>query len=238
MKVRLQKFLSDCGVMSRRKAEEEIKKGTITVNNKPCELGQKVDDGDIVMYKGKIIERTTDEKCYYVLNKPRGYVTTMSDERGRKCIADLVKDIPQRVYPVGRLDLNSEGLVILTNDGEVANRLMHPKGNVEKVYMCKVRGNVTNEQLTKLRSELVLDGYKIMPVDVRIDSVAEDLSGTVLRFALKEGRNRQIRKMCEQCDLEVMRLKRIAIGKISLGGLHSGSIAELSKQQVDYLKTI
>jgi hypothetical protein len=120
--------------MSRRKAEEEMKKGTITVNNMPCELGQKVDESDVVMYNGKIIEKQTDEKYYFILNKPRGYVTTMSDERGRKCIADLTRDLPCRVYPVGRLDLNSEGLVILTNDGEVANRLMHPKGEVEKVY--------------------------------------------------------------------------------------------------------
>ncbi len=236
MKVRLQKYLSDCGVMSRRKAEEEIKKGTITVNNKPCELGQKVDEGDIVVYNGKIIEKTTDTKSYYILNKPRGYVTTMSDERGRRCIADLIADLPERVYPVGRLDLNSEGLVILTNDGDVANRLMHPKGNVEKVYMCKVRGEVSDEQLAKLRSALVIDGYKIMPVDVRVESVAEN--GTVLKFILKEGRNRQIRKMCEQCSLEVMRLKRISIGKISLGGLHTGSVLELSKQQIDYLKSI
>ena len=236
MKVRLQKYLSDCGVMSRRKAEEEIKKGTITVNNKPCELGQKVDEGDIVVYNGKIIEKTTDAKSYYMLNKPRGYVTTMSDERGRRCIADLIADLPERVYPVGRLDLNSEGLVILTNDGDVANRLMHPKGNVEKVYMCKVRGEVSDEQLAKLRSALVIDGYKIMPVDVRVESVAEN--GTVLKFILKEGRNRQIRKMCEQCSLEVMRLKRISIGKIFLGGLHTGSVLELSKQQIDYLKSI
>ncbi|MBE6689058.1 MAG: rRNA pseudouridine synthase [Ruminococcaceae bacterium] len=236
MKVRLQKYLSDCGVMSRRKAEEEMKKGTITVNNKPCELGQKVDDSDIIMFNGKIIERTTDTKSYYILNKPRGYVTTMSDERGRKCIADLIKDIPERVYPVGRLDLNSEGLVILTNDGDVANRLMHPKGNVEKIYMCKVRGTVSTEQLTKLRSALVLDGYTIMPVEVTVEKTMED--GTVLKFPLKEGRNRQIRKMCEQCELEVMRLKRVSIGKITLGGLHSGAILELSKQQIDYLKSI
>ena len=236
MKVRIQKYLSDCGVMSRRKAEEEIKKGNITVNNLPCELGQKVDDGDVITYNGKIIERTTDVKSYYILNKPRGYVTTMSDERGRKCIADLVKDIPERVYPVGRLDLNSEGLVILTNDGDVANRLMHPKGNVEKVYLCKVRGNVSDEQLAKLRSALVLDGYTIKPVEVRIENVAED--GTVLKFFLKEGRNRQIRKMCEQCELEVMRLRRISIGKIALGGLRSGAIIELDKQQIDYLKSL
>lgn len=236
MKVRLQKYLSDCGVMSRRKAEEEIKKGTITVNNKPCELGQKVDESDVVMFNGKIIEKTTDTKSYYILNKPRGYVTTMSDERGRKCIADLVKELPERVYPVGRLDLNSEGLVILTNDGEVANRLMHPRGNVEKIYKCKVRGKVTNEQLTKLRSPLVLDGYQIMPVDVLVENETEN--GTVLRFALKEGRNRQIRKMCEQCDLEVMRLKRISIGKITLGGLRTGAIVELSGQQIAYLKSL
>ncbi|MBQ9921071.1 MAG: rRNA pseudouridine synthase [Clostridia bacterium] len=236
MKVRIQKYLSDCGIMSRRKAEEEIKKGNITVNNQPCELGQKVDDGDVITVNGKIVERTTDVKSYYILNKPRGYVTTMSDERGRKCIADLVKDIPERVYPVGRLDLNSEGLVILTNDGDVANRLMHPKGNVEKVYLCKVRGNVSDEQLVKLRSALVLDGYTIKPVEVRVENVAED--GTVLKFFLKEGRNRQIRKMCEQCELEVMRLRRISIGKIALGGLRTGAILELDKQQIEYLKSL
>lgn len=234
--IRIQKFISDCGVMSRRKAEEEILNGKISVNGKKAVIGQKVSPtDDIVTYMGKIVERN-DKKVYLMLNKPRGYVATLSDEKDRRCVADLVKDVNCRVYPIGRLDYNSEGVLLFTNDGEIANRLIHPKANVEKVYMVRIKGHIEDWQLEKLNGSMVIDGYHLKPVKVTI----EDSSGEneVLRFVLHEGRNRQIRKMCEQVNLFITRLKRVSIGKIYLGGLPSGKWRLLTKGEVDYLKSL
>ncbi|MBQ7897410.1 MAG: rRNA pseudouridine synthase [Clostridia bacterium] len=234
--VRIQKFISDCGVMSRRKAEEEILNGNISVNGKKAVIGQKVSPtDDIVTYMGKIVERN-DKKVYLMLNKPRGYVATLSDEKDRRCVADLVKDVNCRVYPIGRLDYNSEGVLLFTNDGEIANRLIHPKANVEKVYMVRIKGHIEDWQLEKLNGSMVIDGYHLKPVKVTI----EDSSGEneVLRFVLHEGRNRQIRKMCEQVNLFITRLKRVSVGKIYLGGLAPGKWRLLTKGEVDYLKSL
>ncbi len=234
--IRIQKFISDCGVMSRRKAEEEILNGKISVNGKKAVIGQKVSPtDDIVTYMGKIVERN-DKKVYLMLNKPRGYVATLSDEKDRRCVADLVKDVNCRVYPIGRLDYNSEGVLLFTNDGEIANRLIHPKANVEKVYMVRIKGHIEDWQLEKLNGSMVIDGYHLKPVKVTV----EDSSGEneVLRFVLHEGRNRQIRKMCEQVNLFITRLKRVSIGKIYLGGLPSGKWRLLTKGEVDYLKSL
>ncbi len=234
--VRIQKFISDSGVMSRRKAEEEILNGKIFVNGKKAEIGQKIDpEGDIVTYLGKIVERT-DKKIYLLLNKPRGYVATLSDEKDRRCVADLVKDINLRVYPIGRLDYNSEGVLLMTNDGEIANRLIHPRTNVEKVYMVRIKGKIEPWQLEKLNSPMTVDGYRLKPVKVTVeDSTTEN---QVLRFILREGRNRQIRKMCEQVGVFITRLKRVSIGKIYLGGLAPGKWRLLTKSEVDYLKSL
>lgn len=234
--IRIQKFISDCGVMSRRKAEEEIKAGKIFVNGRPAEIGQKISaTDDVVTYMGKLVEKT-DKKYYLMLNKPRGYVATLSDEKGRRCVADLVKDINCRVYPIGRLDYNSEGVLLMTNDGEIANRLIHPKSNVEKVYHVRIKGKATREQLEALNKSMVIEGYRIRPCNVTVED--DSTENQLLRFVLHEGRNRQIRRMCEQVGLFITRLKRVSVGKIYLGGLSSGKWRLLTKQEIDYLKSL
>ncbi len=234
--IRIQKYISDCGVMSRRKAEEEILDGKIYVNGVQAQIGQKIHPtNDIVTYHGKIIERAA-QKYYLMLNKPRGYVSTMSDDKGRKCVADLVKDFDFRVYPIGRLDYNSEGVLLFTNDGEVANKLIHPKGDVEKVYLVRVKGKISDEQLSILNKSMIIDGYKIRPCNVSIEDFTTE--NHLLRFVLHEGRNRQIRKMCEAAGLFVTRLKRISVGKIYLGGLSVGKWRHLSDSEIGYLKSL
>lgn len=232
-KIRIQKYLSDAGVASRRAVEAAVAEGKVTVNGRPCEIGQKVGDGDVIVYCGRRVTKRNNKKIYIMLNKPRGYVTTNADESGRKCTADLVTDLGERVYPVGRLDRDSEGLLILTNDGELANRLMHPSHEIPKIYNVRVRGPVTAEQMDILRSPLDIDGYKIKPVNVEI--IGETEVSTLLRFRLYEGRNRQIRKMCEKASLIVSRLTRVAIGDIAIGDLKPGKYKHLTPAQVDYL---
>jgi 23S rRNA pseudouridine2605 synthase len=232
--VRLQKFIADAGIMSRRAAEEEIKNGNIAVNGHVTELGTKVDPTkDNVTYRGKKIKYERREYIYIMLNKPRGYLSATSDDRGRKCVTDLLDGIDARVYPVGRLDLISEGMLLLTDDGELKNRLTHPSHSVEKVYRVKVAGEVTDEQLEILSSPLVIDGYKIKPVTVFKGEVDE--GGTVLKMTLTEGRNRQIRKMCEQAGLTVKRLARVSIGSLKLNKLPVGKWRYLDDDEVEYL---
>ena len=234
--MRLQKFVSDCGLMSRRAAEKEIEKGYFKINGSVAKIGDKVDpDNDTVEYKGKII-KGGDKKVYVMLYKPRGYVTTMNDEEGRKCIPELLKDIPQRVYPCGRLDMDSEGLLILTNDGEVANKLVHPKHHVEKIYHVKVKGEIEPETLVALNSPMIIDDYKIKPVKVTIIERKE--GNTILKFALSEGRNRQIRKMCENCNLTITRLKRVAVGELTIGMLKPGQWKFMNYNEISILKNM
>ena len=230
--VRLQKFMAECGVASRRKSEELIEMGKVKVNGHIAHIGDKINPKrDIVTVRGKKINKA--ERMYYiVLNKPRGYVTTVSDELGRKTVMDLV-DCNARVYPVGRLDKDSEGLLILTNDGSFANALTHPKHNYTKVYRVTVRPSVNDEILDKLRNGIEIDGRKTAPCDVTV--VTEEEGRVVLEFILREGRNRQIRKMCEAVDLQVARLKRTSIGPIKLGMLQTGKTRELTDNEVKKL---
>lgn len=234
--IRIQKFISDCGVLSRRAAEKEIEAGHVTVNGKRALIGQKIDPvHDKVKVGGRLCRRT-EEKVYVMLNKPRGYVTTMSDEKGRKCIPELMKELPERVYPCGRLDMESEGLLLLTNDGTVADKLMHPRNHLEKIYHVKVRTEIAPEVITRLNEPMVIDGYKIKPVTVAL--IAKKDGATTLRFTLSEGRNRQIRKMCEQVGLEVMRLRRIAVGELNIGTLRPGQWRFLNHSETEYLKNL
>lgn len=231
--MRLQKYLSECGVASRRKSEELIRNRVVKVNGLVAQLGDKVDPHkDKVTVHGKAVH-PVKEKCYLMLHKPRGYVTTMSDEQGRKCVADLVKDAPAKVYPVGRLDRDSEGLLLMTNDGEFSNRLMHPRSHVSKSYRVTVRSSVTEDMLTQLMTGVVLDGRKTAPCEVEVLEKREDR--TVLKFVLYEGRNREIRRMCEAVGLEVLRLKRIAVDTLKLGMLPQGKWRELTEQEVKKL---
>ena len=192
-------------------------------------------DWDLIEVDGKSIEGR-EKLVYIMLNKPRGYVTTMKDERGRKTVAELVADCGARVYPVGRLDMNSEGLLLFTNDGALTNKLTHPSGHVDKIYHVTVRGEVSADKLGFLRSEMTLDGYKIKPV--KTDIISFNGEHTVLRMTLTEGRNRQIRKMCEKAGLLIKKLKRVAIGEINIGTLKPGHCKLLTEAQVNYLRSI
>ena len=233
-KIRLQKFMADAGLMSRRAAEAEIEAGSVSVNGHVAFVGMKIDPrADVVVYRGRRINYERRRHTYIMMNKPRGYLSSTSDDRGRKCVTDLLEGIDARVYPVGRLDMISEGMLLLTDDGELKNRLTHPSHTIGKVYRVKVGGSVSDEQLDILSSPLLIDGYKIKPVEVVIGS--EDESGTVLKMTLCEGRNRQIRKMCEQAGLEVKRLSRVSIGNLKLDGLPVGKWRYLEDSEVEYL---
>ena len=236
--IRLHKYFTDCGVMSRRAAEEQIRLGNVLVNGHVASLGDTVEAGiDTVEYNGKPVIPTCDEKICIALNKPRGFVTTMSDEKDRRNVSMLVSSLGARVYPIGRLDMDSDGLLLMTNDGELANRLTHPKHEIPKIYHVSVRGQVLASKLNMLSKKMVIDGYEILPVKVTVISEARtERDLTLLEMTLYEGRNRQIRKMCEQAELKISRLTRVAIGDIRLGALAEGKWRRLSKKEVEYLK--
>ncbi len=234
-KIRLQKFFTDMGIMSRRASEKVILAGNVKINGVTASLGDKVDpENDTVVYNGKVIKPQKQNKRYIMLNKPLGYVTTANDEKGRETVLSLVSNLDERVYPVGRLDMYSEGLLLLTNDGELTNRLTHPKHNMSKVYSVTIKGELSPDTLHKLNSPMEIDGYKLMPVKVRVVSMKNGNTNTL--FTLNEGRNRQIRKMCDSCGVTIMRLTRISIGKLKLGELERGKWRELTKNEIEYLK--
>ena len=233
-KIRLQKFFTDAGIMSRRAAEKEIADGRVRVNGAVAQVGDKVDpELDVVEYKGKVIPYRECGFTYVMLNKPVGCVTTAEDEKGRKNVVELVSSLGKRVYPVGRLDMNSDGLLLLTDDGELANKLTHPRHNIPKIYRVNVTKVPSDEQLAILRSPLVLDGYRIQPVKTEVMS---DGNGALLEMTLYEGRNRQIRRMCEAAGLKISRLTRVAIGDLKLGDLPAGKWRHLTENEVAYLK--
>ncbi|MBE6741979.1 MAG: rRNA pseudouridine synthase [Ruminococcaceae bacterium] len=233
--VRLQKFLAEQGVASRRKSEELIRAGKVKVNGHPAEIGQKINPRKdlVTVGKQKITSVKNRKMIYIMLHKPRGYVTTVSDEQNRKTVMDLVSDIDERIYPVGRLDKDSEGLLILTNDGSFTNAMTHPSHNYAKIYRVTVRPKVTDEMLYNMRNGIEIDGKKTAPCEITV--LTKEENRVVLEFILKEGKNRQIRKMCESQGLEVARLKRTAIGPIKLGMLPQGKYRELSEQEIKKL---
>jgi len=232
-KIRLQKFLSEAGVASRRKAEEMIRNGSVKVNGVTSQVGDSVDPKrDTVTVKGKKVRKESNMR-YILLNKPRGYVTTTDDELGRKCVLELVKDVKERVYPVGRLDRVSEGALILTNDGAFANAMMHPSRHVPKTYKVTVRPDITAEKIDLLSTGIELDGRMTAPADVRV--VSREEGRAVLEIVLYEGRNRQIRRMCEAVELEVARLRRVSIGSVKLGMLQTGEWRDLTSAEVESL---
>ncbi len=232
-KIRLQKFLSEAGVASRRKAEEMIRNGSVKVNGAVAQIGDSVDPKkDTVLVKGKKV-MTQRTMRYILLNKPRGYVTTTDDDLGRKCVLELVKDVKERIYPVGRLDRVSEGALILTNDGAFANAMMHPSKHVPKTYRVTVRPGITPEQVDILSTGVELDGRLTAPADVYV--ISKEEGRAVLEIVLYEGRNRQIRRMCESLNLEVARLRRTAVGPIKLGMLQTGEWRDLTQQEVETL---
>lgn len=236
-KVRIQKIIAESGMCSRRKAEEFIAAGKVKVNGHPCSLGDKAIPGkDLITVDGNKILVAKRRNLYYImLHKPRGYVTTMNDELDRKCVTELLSDFPERVYPVGRLDKNSEGLLLLTNNGNFANDIMHPSKHVSKTYRVTVRPDINDEQLVQLASGVVIDGRKTAECSVVV--LDKQPGRVVLQMTIHEGRNRQIRKMCEAVGLEVARLKRTAIGPLKLGMLQPGEYRELKPDELRAIRT-
>lgn len=231
--VRLQKYLSACGVASRRKAEEMIAGGKVKVNGAPAAVGQSVIPGhDRVSVGGRLV-LPPREHLYIALNKPRGYVTTLSDEMGRKDVISLLSGIGGRVYPVGRLDRDSEGLLLLTDDGEFANALMHPSHHVPKTYHVSLRPGITDEQLHTISTGIELDGKMTAPAKAML--ISREPGRAVAEITLYEGRNREVRRMCEHFGLEIARLSRVAVGNLRLSGLRPGEWRELTPHEVGAL---
>lgn len=236
MDVRVQKIIAESGYCSRRKAEELIAAGAVTVNGRACTLGDKADAGrDVIKVHGKTIGKAPATKRYIMLNKPRGYITTMADEQGRKIAADLLDGVEERVVPVGRLDRNSEGLLLFTNDGNFANEITHPSRHVSKVYRVTIDGRVNEEQLMRLSTGVELDDGKVT-LPCTVDVLVEEPNRTVLRIVIKQGLNRQIRRMCTAVGLNVGRLRRVAIGGVKLGMLKPGEWRDLTKEELRVLR--
>ena len=230
-KIRIQKIIADCGYCSRRKAEELMNQGKVKLNGRPVKPGDKATVRDIITVNGERIYIPKKKNfVYIVMNKPRGYVTTMNDELGRKCVTELLDGVDERVYPVGRLDRNSEGLLLFTNDGAFANSIMHPAKQISKTYRVTVRPDINDDQLVKLSDGVVIDGRKTLPATVVVKD--KEPGRVVLLITIKEGRNRQIRKMCEAVGLEVARLRRISIDPLKLGMLKPGTYRELTAEEL------
>ena len=233
----IQKAMADMGLCSRRQAEQIILEGRVKLNGRPVKLGDKMDMAtDVLSVDGQTIRPSKKKEYkYYILHKPRGYITTARDDRGRKTVMELISDIPERVYPVGRLDKDSEGLLLFTNDGALANALTHPSHQIAKMYRVTVHPKAEEEQIIALSNGVYLDdGSKTLPAVIRV--VAEDDERTVMEMSIREGKNRQIRRMCEAVGLEVARLSRKSIGAVKLGMLKPGHYRELKPVEVQALK--
>ncbi|MBR5536300.1 MAG: rRNA pseudouridine synthase [Clostridia bacterium] len=239
MKERLQKILSAAGICSRRAAETYITEGRVKVNGITANLGESADpDTDEILVDGRPLGKKAPRLTYIMLNKPRGYVTTLSDEAGRKTVADLIGDVPERVYPVGRLDMHSEGLLLLTNDGQLAHSLMHPSHEVYKEYLVKLtpdeEGLPSPEK--PLSGVIELDGERLLPAKCRLLSKTDN--GYIMTISIRQGKNRQIRRMCAKCGYTVNSLKRVSEGDVKLADLPSGRWRYLTEAEVRYLKSL
>jgi len=236
MEERLQKYMASCGVASRRKCEEIILAGKVKVNGVLVnEVGTKVNPlEDIVEYGGKIISKE-ENKVYIILNKPEGYISSVKDEKGRDTILDIVK-VKERIYPIGRLDYDSSGLLLLTNDGEIYNKIIHPSVEIVKKYIAVVNGEITDKDIRKFEIGIDIGGYITAPAEVKIISYDKDIS--TIEIGIHEGKNRQIRKMCGILNHEVLSLKRISIGEIKLGYLKRGEYRDLNKDEINYINSL
>ncbi len=232
--MRINKYLASSGIASRRESDKLVQDGRVTVNGKVVSLGIEVSDSDKVCVDGKPVSIKKIE--YYILNKPKGYICSVSDDRGRKTVLDLMPKNIGRIYPVGRLDYDSEGLLILTTDGELAQHLTHPSNNVPKTYLVKVEGRLTESDLNPIRSGIEIDGYVTKKSKANIVETNKDF--TKAHITIYEGKNREIRKMFSAIGKEVSLLKRIKIGELSLKGLDRGEYRKLTNHEVEYLKSI
>ena len=236
MVMRINKYLASCGVASRRKAEQFILDGLVKINGEIVkDLSKIVGDSDIVSINDQVIKPAQDF-VYYILNKPKGYITTMCDDRNRKSILDLTSEVDKRIFPVGRLDYDSEGLIILTNDGDLTYKLTHPKFEIQKKYIVKIEGKIKESELAVLRAGVVINGVRYKKCKVEV--IGLEQNKTKLQVILTEGKNREIRNMFEAIGKEVLLLKRVEMAGIKLGGLKRGEVRKLKPFEVEYLKML
>lgn len=233
--MRINKYLSESGVCSRRAADKLIEDGEVKINGKPAKLGDDVTDDDLVTVGGEVVS-AVKKYDYYAMNKPKGYVCTVKDDKGRKTVMDLLPPGIQRVVPVGRLDYDTEGLLLFTNDGELTNKLTHPKNGVYKTYLVKVESYIPDEALKTLSRGVELDGKYTNPCKVKL--IERNKLGTKLHVSINEGRNRQVRRMFEAIGFDIDFLKRISIGELTVSGLDRGDVRKLNKREIEYLKSL
>ncbi|MDU5111566.1 MAG: pseudouridine synthase [Clostridium sp.] len=240
MEERLQKYMARCGVASRRKCEEIILSGEVKINdNIVSELGVKINpEKDTVTYKGNII-KPEEKKLYIMLNKPEGYITSVKDEKGRKTILDLVK-VEERIYPIGRLDYDSSGLILLTNDGDIYNKIIHPRVNIGKKYIATCRGEFSKEEIRRFESGVDIGGYITAEAKMTLLDIEKKKNSvnSVVEIIIHEGKNRQIRRMCEALGHEVLSLKRVEVGNIKLGYLKKGQWRDLTEEELKYINSL
>lgn len=236
MEERLQKFMASCGIASRRKCEELILSGKVKVNGVVVtELGVKVNGNkDKIEYNGKII-KPEEKKVYILLNKPEGYITSVKDEKNRKTVLDIVK-VEERIYPIGRLDYDSSGLLLLTNDGYIYNKIIHPRVEITKKYIAVVQGEFKKQELEKFKKGVDIGGYITAKAEIKVLKYEDDK--TTVEIGIHEGKNRQIRKMCAALNHNVLALKRISIGKIKLGNLKRGEYRDLTREELNYINSL
>lgn len=230
--MRINKFLAESGVASRRASDTLIKEGAVKINGRTAKLGDEVESGDMVSVNGKLVN-VVKKYDYYIMNKPKGYVCTVKDDKGRKTVMDLLPPDIKRLFPVGRLDYDSEGLLILTNDGDLTYKLTHPRNEIPKTYLVKTEKPVSTEDLNKLRAGVYIDGVKTKKCNIKL--IETNKVGSKLHITITEGRNRQVRKMFEAVGNNVDFLKRIKIGDLQLTGLDRGEVRKLSYEEVSYL---
>lgn len=236
MAERLQKLIAQSGLASRRQAESWIAAGRVLLNGEVAKLGDRADlSHDEIVINGRKLT-VAEEKVTVLLNKPRGYISTLKDPQGRALVTDLVADLPQRLFPVGRLDYNTEGLLLLTNDGDLSQRLSHPRHHVEKTYLVKVRGHLTEQKLRSLRDGVDLSDGKTYPA--KVANVRGGRTTSWFELTISEGRNRQVRRMCEAVELQVVRLIRVRIGFLELGNVETGRYRVLTSGEVGKLKKL
>lgn len=234
--MRINKYLADCGVASRRKCDELIAQGKVKVNGKVVrELGLDIKHTDVVLFENRAV-RPSVKRVYYKLHKPKGYVTTASDEKGRKTVVELMRKVQERIYPIGRLDYDTEGLLILTNDGDITNILTHPKNNVKKTYIASVEGDITPADIKQISKGVDIGGYVTQPCSAQI--LDKDDKFTRVEIVIAEGKNHQVKKMFEAVGKTVAFLKRTSIGEIKLGGLSRGEYKALTTKEISYLKSL
>ena len=237
--MRINKYIALCGVASRRKAEELILAGRVTVNDEVMtELSYKVDEeNDIVKVDDKLIKEE-NKLVYILLNKPEGYITTVKDQFDRPSVLDLVSDIKERVYPIGRLDYETSGLLLVTNDGDLTYKLTHPKHEVDKTYVARVKGKLTKEEIERFKTGLKIEDYTTAPAKLKVIKYDEQRDSSLLEIKIHEGKNRQVRKMCKAINHPVLRLRRSAMGKIKIGDCEIGKYRYLTEDEIKYLKNL